>query len=160
MKLIVDNSLYIQKIDLEFLQYYCHLLPKNVSDKIFKNPQIDLDDYSKYDFLEFSNPEDIAFFQNIDAIIDYNMIENYSNTELGEMGKSFRIELEQTAQKLYSIKESSPEYKDTLLRYKILNYKIKSLTDILDFKYGMLKFKLPTSKNRIKQLINRIIHKK
>lgn len=161
MKLMVGNSLYVQKIDLEFLKYYYRVLPESISTKVFDNPKIDLDDYSKYDFLEFSDYEDIEYFQNVDAIIDYNMIEGYTNSELSAIGKRFSEEFDKVSSELYSITESDPKYNDVLSRHKTLTYKMKTLNDILDFRNGMLKLQLPTEKkeSKFKQLINRIIPK-
>lgn len=162
MKIMRENALYIQKIDLEFLKYYYRILPEDISNMIFSNPEINLDDLSKYDFLKIEDPQVIKYFQNVDAIIDYNSIENYSIDELGEIGKKYNIEFDIIARQLYTTNKSDSKYAHILSQYKELNYKIKTLVDIIDYKNGLLILNLPGSKEKsnIKKLINKFIAKK
>lgn len=162
MKIIQDNSLYIQKIDLEFLKYHARILPENISKKIFENPEIDLDDYNKYDLFKFDEPQDIEFFQNLDFIIDYTVIKDYNNEELYEYVKTCHKEFESTALQLFTTNKKDPQYTNVLFRYKVLSYKKLSLYHISEFKNGLLDMPLPkpNKDKSIKKLLNKLLTKK
>lgn len=59
------------------------------------------------------------------------------------MGREYVEKREQITKKLYSMTATDDEYKAILLQYKRINYQIASLTNIIDFKLGLLKMNLP-----------------
>lgn len=152
MRILRNNTIYVQKIDIEFLKYTLHILPENVLNGI------DLDDYNKYDFIPFSNENDIEFFMKIDFIIDYSDYENMQMEKIKLKGESLVSELESITAKMYQEKLSDEEYEKTSRKYKELNHLITSLGDLCDFKDGMLKLNIPP-KNKFKQLINILLKK-
>ncbi len=153
-----DNAIYIQKQDLEFLKYYYNMLPTYISQKIFENPDINLDDYSKYDLFKFDDSKDIEFFNSIDCLIDYTSIKNFSIGQLVELGKNYAKQLEEITKRLYATNNSNQEYSSILLQYKSLNYKLSSLRDIIDFLNGAINMPLP-KKNNHKAKISKLIQK-
>lgn len=172
MKIITNTAVYVQKIDLEFLKYRLHSLPQTISSKIFENNKLDVDDFDKYDFFKFEDKNDIEFFKGIDWLIDYNSIKDLPTEEITKSGRDCVEKREQITKKLYG-RASAEEYDELLLQYVLINNKIKSLNDIIDFKLGLLKIKLPdgidypeeiVQKKGIKKLIKsikkRIIEKK
>lgn len=160
MKIIEDNAVYVQKIDLEFIKYRLRLLPKSISLKTFDSSELDMDDYSDYDFFKFEDPEDIEFFRSIDWIIDYTPLKDLSYTDITPIGRSYVERIEEVTERLYNMSSKDKEYSDTLLQYTILDYQISSLNDISDYKMGLLKFRLPNEGNGVKQLIKKIFSKK
>ena len=157
MKIIQDDAVYVQKIDLKFLKYYHRILPENISKKIFENPKIDLDDYNKYDLFKFDEPQDIEFFQSLDFIVDYMVIKDYNNDELENYAESCQKELESISQQLYTTDKKDPEYATISSRYKVLSYRQISLYHISEFKSGLLDMPLSkTNKQGMKKLINKV----
>lgn len=160
MKIIQDNAIYVQKVDLEFLKYDARILPENILKSIFENPQIDLDDYEKYDLFKFDEPQDVEFFQKLDFIVDYTVIQDYNNDELKKYAETCQNEFESIAQQLYNADKNDLEYATMSFRYKVLSYRQISLYHIGEFKHGLLDMPLPkTNKQGIKKLINKVLSK-
>lgn len=147
MKVLTRNTLYVQKMDIEFLKYTMHTLPDSALD------EINLDDYNKYDFIPFTDKDIIAYLSSIDYIIDYQEMEKLTPEELRKIGSSLASERETATSIIYKCKEGTDEYKEAMHRYKILSHLLTSLTDISDIKSGLLKINIPTN-NRFKRLIN------
>lgn len=143
MKIINDKVVYVQKIDLEFLKYRLHSLPVSIDSQIFENVESNFDDFNKYDFFKFENVNDIEFFRNTDFIVDYNFVKTVSIDEIVKVGKKYIEKRDILARKLYSIATSNSDYNEILTQFKIVEYQISSLNDIIDFKSGCLKMKLP-----------------
>lgn len=76
MRVLTGNTLYVQKIDIEFLKYTLHTLPDSATDKI------NLDDYNKYDFIPFTDKNIILYLSSLDCIIDYQEIEKLTPEDI------------------------------------------------------------------------------
>lgn len=159
MKILAKKTMYVQKQDLEFLNFHLHTLPHSIQNKIFNNGNIDLDDYGKYDFLEFKDEEDINYFQGLDWLIDYNEVRHLSFDELKQIGENYVSQLDEVSKHLYSISSKDETYKDTLKKYTILNFQINTLTDICDIKNDLLKINIPSTKTDIQKLIKSFLSK-
>lgn len=160
MKIITNHVVYVQKVDLEFFKYRLHSLPQSISSKVFENSEIDVDDFNIYDFFRFEDVSDIEFFKSIDWIIDYDSVRNLTDIEIKEMGKACVERLEQITKKLYVMTSDNKDYENVLLQYKLLNYQIASLNDIIDFKSGLLKMTLPDEGNKLQKLIRKLFTKR
>lgn len=152
--------MYVQKVDLEFLKYRLHSLPQSISVKTFENSEIDIDDYHKYDFFQFEGDSDIQFFKSTDWIIDYDSVKNLTISEIKEIGKGYLEKQYQLSKVLYTIDSNNQNYESILLQYTLVNFKISTLNDILDFKSGLLKFDLPGDGSKFHHFIKTIFPKK
>ena len=127
MKIICDNGIYVQKIDIAFVT--------NNTENIDHLKLININDENIYEFELFSSPKDIEFFSNLDFIVNYDDIKNIDEDDV--------IKLIQKAN-LEKIKMENTDYeksnKDYILKQE---YKIYSLRDALWFKQKYLKFELP-----------------
>lgn len=160
MKILTTNAIYVQKVDLEFFHYNRRTLPASIIDKVFKNPQIDMDDYEKYDFIKFEEDDDIEFFQKTNWIIDYNYITSLSNEQIKQIGQDFLKQYDEVQRKLALIKSDNPLFPTLLNESAILNYQLRAINDALDIKNGLLKISLPPElkqNNIVKQLLRKII---
>lgn len=153
MRVLTGNTLYVQKIDIEFLKYTMHTLPNSATDKI------NLDDYNKYDFIPFTDKNIILYLSSLDCIIDYQEIEKLTPEDIRKKGITLASEREKATSIIYQSKEGSEEYKEAMYKYKILNHLLTSLEDISDKKNGLLKITIP-SENRFKRLMNTFKKKK
>lgn len=160
MKIITDNAVYIQKVDLEFFKYELRSLPKFISLKIFENKEIDMDDYEKYDFLKFEDEEIIEFLKKIDWIIDYDLVKNLTDDEIREIGRTYAEKFESVNKKIYTTSPNKKDYKDLLQQSKLLFYQLRSIEDLLDFKGGRLKITLPKDENKFLKLVRKLTSKK
>lgn len=159
MKIITYNAIYIQKVDLEFIKYRLHTLPQSISSKIFENSEFDFDNYNKYDFLKFEDKDAIEYFKSIAWIIDYESIKDLTAEGITNLGRTYVEKRNKIAERLYSMTDKDEEYNSTLLQYKLINYQIDSLTDISDYKLGLLQMNLPDDGTGLRKLIRRIFTK-
>lgn len=117
-----------------------HSLPDTILGKI------NIDDYSKYDFIPFTNEKDIEYFKICEWIIDYGNVESLTLAEIRSLGEILTIKLETVTAILYQTKEGTSEYKKAITKYKILKHIISSIADISSFHFGLLNFSIPTKK--------------
>lgn len=159
MKITTKNSIYVQKKDLEFLNYTIRILPPSIIQKVFENKDLDPDDYDKYDFFEFTDGEDIAFFRSLDWLIDYSEFNELDQEDQRQIGKKIAERYDEVAKNIHHMKDKDDDYKKTLQEYTILSYQITTLEDISDINNGLLKIKMPNTKVSIPKLIKNLISK-
>ena len=79
MKIFKDNSVYVQKNDMVYLNQTDIPIPASIFMKVFGNGITIIDERNRYEFVKFEAPEEVEFFQNQDWIVDYNEIKNLIN---------------------------------------------------------------------------------
>lgn len=156
-----ENATYVQKYDLKFLRNIYRILPEDIDQKIFNNPDIDPDDYNIFDFFKFTDPKDIEYFSNLECLNDYTYIKELSKEEFQEMVKNVVRRLDEITKKLYNTDKNDPEYSSIFLQYKSLNYKVVDLRHIAEYKNGFIDMNLPKEhKLKIPKLMQRIFSPK
>ena len=75
MKIITENSIFVQRNDITYLNQSNLEVPTS----IFGNGVSTTCNVNKYDFIEFKEKEEIDFFKNIDWLIDYNEVKDLSD---------------------------------------------------------------------------------
>lgn len=144
MKIITNNSVFVQKNDIVYLNQSDLAIPSSIFMKVFGNGIVIIDDSNRYDFIEFNAPEEIEFFKGIDWMIDYNQVKDLSEEETIALGQSIAEEKNIIAQKLNSMTpEEREENINMVSQYDLLDFKIYSLRDVLWFKQGHIKMELP-----------------
>jgi len=144
MKIITNNSVFVQKNDIVYLNQSDLAIPSSIFMKVFGNGIVIIDDSNRYDFIEFNAPEEIEFFKGIDWMIDYNQVKDLSEEETIALGQSIAEEKNIIAQKLNSMTpEEREENINMVSQYDLLDFKIYSLRDVFWFKQGHIKMELP-----------------
>lgn len=138
MKIITEKAAYVQKKDLLYLSRSSFLVPASISIKISDCSVAS----NMYDFIRFSLPREIEFFKNLGWIIDYSEIKDLSMEECTELSKNLKEEKIELARG-FNGALSEGNALEVLSSYKLLDFKINSLEDAINFKKGQLKFKLP-----------------
>ncbi len=156
MKIITDTAAYVQKNDLAYyLTNVDYDVPASIFMKAFGNGIVIVDDRNRYDFVKFEEENEIEFFKQIDWIIDYNEVKDLSEQEFIAMGNQIIDEQNKIARTFNEMSETErQEHLDMVSRHELLNFKLYSLRDILWFKRGTLKMKLPNTspiRTRIKK---------
>lgn len=144
MKIITDNAAYVQKNDLAYLIRSVEHIPASIFMKAFGDSFVIIDDSNRYEFMKFSVPEEIEFFENLDWMVDYSEVKDLSDEEIMALAQMVCEERNIIAQQFNSM--SSEEKKENVsmrFRCEILDFKLYSLRDFLWFKQGHLKFNLP-----------------
>lgn len=112
--------------------------------KVFGAGIVIIDDRNRYEFIEFTEPEEMEFFKKLDWIIDYNKVKDMSEDELIELGKSMAEKSNEIAEKYNAMsQEKRKQNQNLVVEHELLEFKMHSLKDIIYFKRGELKIKLP-----------------
>jgi len=147
MKIITDNSVYVQRKDLKFLNTnICIKMPETIICKIFEDSFKSIK--SDEDFIKFEDDFDMEFLKDIDWIINYNDVKDLTEEELIELGEKVTEQKNELSNKFYSM-DINGRLKnfDIITRCDLLKYKMQSLADVIFYKRGKLDIKLPEEVN-------------
>ena len=161
MKIIINNKAFVQRKDIIYLNQSDLNVPKSIFIKAFEN-NIDniFDDSIRYEFIEFNDPKEIAFFKSLNWLIDYNEVKKLDEEELITLGENAILERNAIIQKYNSMSdEKKKKNKQLLVKADLLVYKIYSLRNALWAKQGYIKINLPENLDE-KNLEKRISKKK
>lgn len=103
MKVITNNTAFVQKNDITYLNQSDLKIPASIFMKVFDRDVIIINNRNRYDFVEFDAPEEIEFFKGIDWMIDYNEVKDLSEEEIITLGQSIVEEKNRIAQKFNSM---------------------------------------------------------
>lgn len=147
MKIITDNSVYVQRKDLKFLNTnICIEMPETIICKMFEDSFKSIK--SDEDFIKFEDDFDMEFLKDIDWIINYNDVKSLTEEELIELGEKVTEQKNELSNKFYSM-DINGRLKnfDIVARCDLLKYKMQSLADVIFYKRGKLDIKLPEEVN-------------
>ena len=150
MKIFTNNKAYIQKKDLAYFMRGAEgiLVPASIIDKVFGQVFI-VTDENRYEFVEFSSPEEIEFFKKCDWMVDYNLFDSMTEEEIIEYGYQINAERNKIATSFNELSEEEREkqYMQESTKIELLEFKMWSVRDVLWHKQGHLKFPLPIGTN-------------
>ena len=147
MKIITDNSVYVQRKDLKFLNTnICIEMPETIICKMFEDSFKSIK--SDEDFIKFEDDFDMEFLKDIDWIINYNDVKDLTEEELIELGEKVTEQKNELSNTFYSM-DINGRLKnfDIVARCDLLKYKMQSLADVIFYKRGKLDIKLPEEVN-------------
>lgn len=163
MKVVTENAVYVQKGDINYLFHSDMSMPKSIFDKVYGQGIVIINNNNKNHFIEFNEPEEIEFLKGVDWIVDYNEIRDLSEEEIIALGQSIAEEKNTIANKYNAMSsEEQEENKNMELLCELLDYKMYTLRDILWFKQGHIKMKLPKAIKQEKgiiKLVNTLFNK-
>lgn len=150
MKIILEDKVYVQKMDLIYLMNYIDRknikIPQIVLDVSFRKIFVDNEE-NKYTFYGFLDSEVIEFFKNQTWCVDYDEINIFSNDEIRSMNQQLIDERKKLIKKYLENKDEKKVYSsyiDYLKRTcRELYYINVSMRDILFLRLGLLKFSMP-----------------
>ena len=144
MKIFTENKVYVQKNDIAYLNQTDLPIPASIFMKVFGQGVVIIDDRNRYEFMEFTKSEEIDFFKKLDWIIDYNEVKELTEDELMALGQSIAERSNMIAKKYNAMTQKEREKNQNMIfEHELLEFKMHSLKDIILFKRGDLKIKLP-----------------
>ena len=172
MKIVLENKVYVQLNDLAHMMKFLNgrSVPVSVFDKVFGEVFV-CTDSNRYDFVEFNTQEEIDFFKDLEYSVDYMECKDLTDKELIAKGQSIADELNALADKFNSLTEEEKANSTSLVdRHGLLEFKMYSVRDVIFYKQGKLKMKMPKEvtevktkevtevkkENGLKKLINKI----
>ena len=150
MKIIYENCVYVQKNDIGFLNQTDMPIPGSIYMKVFGNSGVTIiDNSNRFEFIEFTKPNEIEYFKNINWMIDYNDVCNLNEDEIIELGNKISKERNDIAQKYNAMSQEERKKNYNLFREcELLDFKMLSLRDIILHKQGKPSFTIPTPKKK------------
>ena len=101
-------------------------------------------DSNRYDFVEFSEPEAIEFFRNWQYSVDFLALQEFTDDELVNKGIDINKERNAIAVKYNQMSDDGKSKNYHMVNEcELLEFQMYSIRDVLWFRQGHLKFKLP-----------------
>ena len=88
MKIIENGKIYVQKNDIALLNETDLAIPASIYVKVYGAGIVIIDNSNRFEFVEFTEKEEIEFFKSLDWIVDYNQVKNLSEEEIKELTSS------------------------------------------------------------------------
>ena len=97
MKIITNNSVYVQKNDIAYLYMSNLPISSSIFMKFFGNGATIVNDRNRYDFVKFNQQSEIEYFKGLDWMIGYNEVKDLSEHEIVKLAINIVKEKEQIA---------------------------------------------------------------
>ena len=137
------KKVYVQMNDIMMLTHSDKPIPASIFEKVFSDVVI-VNDSNRMDFVEFTQPNEIEYFDSLDWIVDYKQTRYLSKEDIMEKRKEIVNEMSEIAHKSISITdENYKDYQSLIKRLELLDYKMKSLGEILWVKQGYREMPFP-----------------
>ena len=144
MKIITDNEAFVQFNDLGFLQSTDLAIPASIFLKVFGNEITIIDDRNRYNFVRFTEAEDIEYFKQLDWMVDYNETKDMSEEELISLIEKTLGEMDSISNAYDLIPTNQGKKRRELAKtFSLLEFKFYSLRNILWYKQGHISLNLP-----------------
>ena len=159
MKIITNDSAYVQKNDIAYLNSSNLPIPASIFMKVFGNGVTIINDSNRYDFVKFDKESEIEYFKDLDWMIDYDEVKDLSEDEIIKLAEETKEEQRKIATTFNSMDEEEKDnHTDMIIKCNLLEFKFYSLRDVLWFKQGHIPMKLPegyAQEKSIKKLLKR-----
>ncbi len=136
------DKVYVQVSDFTTFQKVDKPIPAGIYLKAMNYKFQSNDD--KYNFIEYTKPEEIEFFRNFEYIVDYKEVKDKTITELQRLAKVANDEANEIAD-LWN--ELTPEEKklnpNFIKKYTLLHHKIQDYAFVLWNKQRHIKLNMP-----------------
>lgn len=149
MKIIRENKVYVQNIDIAHLLPAVSTLGINCPGEIFA--QLFGEGFfictpdNQHEFKEYKGKEVVEFFKGLDYIVDYDTVKDLSEDEIMTMGEEICTERNRIARKYNNLSEEEAEKMCERVHagIAIADFKLEGIRDFLWFKQGHIKVTLP-----------------
>ena len=131
-----EEKIYVQMGDLEILKSIDISVPVSIVQDFFIKDII-VDDSNKENFVEFTKPDEIEFFNSLEWLVDYKRVRYLSLDDIKNMIYAIRDEV-------HSLVNDRDINDQTVIQVcKILEYKAETLAKILMVKQGKKQLPFP-----------------
>ena len=147
MKIIIDGKAYVQLNDIMYLIHDLDgaCVPASIFEVVFEEGKpLICSDENRYEFIEFDDGDSIEFFKKAEYSVDYLSLKDKSEEELIQIGTEITEEKNKLAKKYNEMSDEDKKKNQSIVsEYKMLEFKMFSIRDIVWMKQGRLKIKLP-----------------
>lgn len=144
MKVITNDAIYVQMNDLAYLMTSDTPIPASIMMKVFGRGMVIINDDNRYDFVRFTEDDEIEFFKDLDWIVDYDELKDKSDEELLKFGKSVAENRDSIATLYNKMSlEDRKQHPEMVEQCDLLEFKMYSIRDFLWYKQGHITMHLP-----------------
>lgn len=138
------EKVYVQMNDLAMLTRMDIPIPASIFEKVFSDVVI-IDDTNRNDFVEFTEPDDIDFFNSLEWILDYKLLSSrLTEQELKEKQQEILNDMNDIAEKYNSIPDNEKvNYQELVQKHELLGYKMYSISQMLGIRQGNIQIPFP-----------------
>lgn len=144
MKIVTDNAVYIQNKDIIYLSRINVPVPSSLFNQIYNNDIVIIDDLNGNGFVKLDKDSEIQFFKSLDWIVDYQNVKDLNIDDFKKLKQKIINEKNQIANQYNSMSDKERKENINIVnRFDLLEYKLQSLKEILNYKLGQLDIKMP-----------------
>ena len=144
MKIITDNAVYIQNKDIIYLSRINVPVPSSLFKQIYNDDIVIIDDLNGNGFVKLDKDSEIQFFKSLDWIVDYQKVKDLNIDDFKKLKQKIINEKNQIANQYNSMSDKERKENINIVnRFDLLEYKLQSLKEILNYKLGQLDIKMP-----------------
>lgn len=137
------KKVYVQMNDIMMLIHSDISIPASIFEKVVGDVVI-INDSNRMDFVEFTQPKDVKYFESLDWIIDYKEMRDLTENEIREKGQEIANEMNKIANRFNSMTDKEKRNNQSLVqRHELLDFKMKSLAELLFVKQGQKQMPFP-----------------
>lgn len=160
MKIITNDTVYVQLKDIYFLNYSLGILPDNLAKKYFsKRADHKYSGYSEYDFVKVSRNHEKEYWKDNIIVTNYDCYKDKSLEDLITYGESISNKLEGMANHFsnpigreFEIKVVFDGFID---EYKYYTYLLSDIECMVASRRGELDLELQTNKSKQRRKVSK-----
>lgn len=126
MKILDNNKIYVQKIDLIYLYNFYSKIPDFIFFKILKECLL-TNENNKYDLIEFDKKKEIDFFDNLECILDYNKVKNLNYEEKEQLCDKILNKADIIEKEMMNSSYDTTNYNELIKQWELYHYMYYSL---------------------------------
>jgi len=144
-----EEILYVQNKDLALLERVAECVPPSIQSRISSGSWM-LQLYNPDEFFDFDDPEEIAFFEQLDWILDYRKVSSLSEQDIMAMQQQCLEKVNFIKQQAKPLRLSNrKESHDLWKKIDLEEHKIACLDEILTIRHGLLPEPAPIANERV-----------
>lgn len=138
------KKVYVQLNDIARIIHSNCAIPVSIMQRFFYNVFI-VTDENRWKFEEFTDKNELEFFEGLDWIVDFRTYKNMTEKEIIDCGMMAASEMDEVAREYNKkIETASDEVLEELMsKHEDLEHKMYSIREILWFKQGYREMPLP-----------------
>lgn len=145
MKIIRENEAYVQLDDMTTIMEAPNHVPISILEEVFNVGAVVVTDFNRFQFVRFTEPEQIEFLKGLDYLVDYEEVKGLeTKDDYIALGREIESEKRHLAETFCSLCDAEKEAnKEMLAQCNLLERKLNSLRNVLWFNQGKIPMSLP-----------------
>lgn len=143
MKVVTENAVYVQKVDIAFLISTDIIMPLSIMLNTFGENGGCITPDNRFEFVKFESENDIEFFSQQNWILDYNEVKYLKEDEIYNYIILLKNKEKALRKNYKKMGRNEKVNNNLLIQCDLINYKSLGLKDYLAFKQGRINMDIP-----------------